>query len=128
MLKRTVTLHCPRCLLANLLLIASASVPMVRAGSSVTLTPSVPSPAPVGTRLTWSASAPDIGTENVWYRFRERRPDGSFRMIRDFSPGKELDWTASEREGNYEIEVSARNNDTGEIQKTIQFFEMTSRV
>lgn len=80
---------------------------------SVVLTPSIPAPAPVGTVVTWSAH-PSDATASVWYRFRAARAGSGLHVIRDYSPLSSLDWTASQHEGVYDIEVSARNNLTGE--------------
>ena len=95
---------------------------------SLTLEPSVESPAPVGTKVTWTASAGDTGTAPVWYRFRSRALGEPYRTIRDFGPEPALDWTASKTEGLYEVEVSARNLETGETDTQSKIFEMTSRV
>ena len=83
------------------------------AALSVVLTPSIPAPAPVGTVVTWSAS-PSDATASIWYRFRAARAGSDLHVIRDYSPLSSLDWTASQHEGLYDIEVSARNNSTGE--------------
>ena len=83
------------------------------AALSVVLTPSIPAPAPVGTVVTWSAH-PSDATASIWYRFRAARAGSDLHVIRDYSPLSSLDWTASQHEGVYDIEVSARNNSTGE--------------
>jgi len=80
---------------------------------SVVLTPSIPAPALVGTVVTWSAH-PSDATASIWYRFRAARAGSQLHVIRDYSPLSSLDWTASQHEGFYNIEVSARNNSTGE--------------
>jgi arylsulfate sulfotransferase len=49
-------------------------------------------------------------------------------MIRDYGPLSSLDWTATEREGVYEIELSATRVDTGEVTTTSQLYQMLSRV
>ena len=85
--------------LITCLLIAAAAPAAIR----VTLTPSVPSPAPVGYMVTWTAES-DAASDTLWYRFRTRLAGGEFATIRDFGPVDILDWTASEREGIYEIE------------------------
>src|SRR5690242_7998530 len=95
---------------------------------SVTLTPSQPSPAPLATVITWSASVPDSADGNVWYRFRVREGSGDYAMIRDFSPISSLDWTAADHEGLYEMEVSAKNRLTGESAATTSVYRMLSRV
>ena len=83
------------------------------AALSVVLTPSIPAPAPVGTVVTWNAY-PSGATASIWYRFRAARAGSDLHVIRDYSPLSSLDWTASQHEGVYDIEVSARNNSTGE--------------
>ncbi len=90
---------------------ALVALPAVAQTLTVTLTPSIPPPAPVGTLVTWSAFAyGSAGT--VWYRFRQQRPGLPYHMIRDFSPSNQLAWTASRAEGIYGIEVTARDNST----------------
>lgn len=66
-------------------------------------------------------------TEAFWYRFRVRGQDGEFRTIRDFGPVPSLTWTASDHEGTYDIEISARGLDSGDISSTIAPFEFTPR-
>lgn len=107
-----------------LLLISAISA----AGMGVTLVPSQPSPAPVGTMITWSASVSDVPSGTIWYRFRVRELSGSYQMIRDFSPISSLDWTAVDHEGLYEIEVSVRNTKSGEGATTSSVFQMLSQV
>src|ERR1051326_5271973 len=92
------------------------------------LTPSAPSPAPVGTVITWTASAPDAFTGTIWYRFRARELGGSYKIIRDFGPLTSLDWTAADHEGLYEIELSARNLKTGESATMSSVYQMLSQV
>lgn len=98
------------------------------AAISVSLVPSISSPAPVGTMVTWNAiiSPADPGT--LWYRFRARRLDREFRMIRDYGPSNWLNWTASQHEGTYELELSVRDRETGDTVATSVLYEFTSRV
>jgi arylsulfate sulfotransferase len=95
---------------------------------SVTLTPSIPSQAPVGTIVTWNASVPDSGGAALWYRFRTRAVGADFQMVRDFGPVSSLAWTVSDHEGTFEIEVSVRNLATGESAIAVAPYVMTSRV
>jgi hypothetical protein len=81
---------------------------------SVSLEPSVPPPAFVGTIITWNPVVSNQAAGTLWYRFRVRRIGEDFTMYRDFGPEPQFDWTASEHEGMYEIEVSVRNLDTGD--------------
>jgi arylsulfate sulfotransferase len=95
---------------------------------SVSLTPSIPSPAPVGTIVTWTASVPNAGSATLWYRFRASAVGADLQMVRDYGPKPSLDWTVSDHEGTYQIEISARNPGTGDSATTIAKFVMTSRV
>ena len=105
-----------------------AGIPMLASAMSVNLAPSIASPAPVGTVVTWTAnvSAADSGT--LWYRFRARYFGQDFHIIRDYGPVATLDWTAIDREGPYEIEASVRNPDTGDSSVVTANFEMQSRL
>ena len=82
---------------------------------SVTLEPSSQDTARIGTEVNLYASVADISPGSIWYRFRIR-PAGSakFRMVRDYSPTRSINWVPTQTEGSYEIEVSARNLSTGE--------------
>ena len=79
---------------------------------SVTLTPSQPSPVALGAVVTWTASAsgPNLGTPT--YRFRAGLAGTPLHTIFDYGPNSSLDWTTIEREGTYEIEVTARSGDS----------------
>ncbi len=106
--------------------VLSACLGIPAPAMTVTLTASLPSPAYVGQVTTWSANAPEGG--DVRYRFRVRPPGGVFHMIRDYGPSSTLDWTASEQEGVYEIELSAKRAGTAEIATISQMYEVLSRV
>lgn len=93
---------------------------------SVSVAPSIPSPAPLGTIVTWTAAS--TGSSNVWYRFRVRRAGSDYRVIRDYSPANTLDWTASEHEGAYAIEVTAQDQSSGQTGIGTAVFQMNSLV
>ena len=107
---------------------ASPASDAAPAEMAATLTPSVAAPVPVGTVVTWTASATGGADGPVWYRFRARRFGQAFQTIRDYSPLTTLDWTASDREGWYEVELSAENIKTGDIARTVAMYEISSRV
>jgi len=109
--------------IAGFALTAVASADM-----SVTLTPSIRSPQPVATMITWNASIPDSPAAPIWYRFRVREGGGDYTMIRDYGPIASLDWTAADHEGLYEVEVSAKNYLTGESAATSSVYQLLSRV
>ena len=95
---------------------------------SVSLSPSIPSPAPVGSIVTWTGSVPNAGSTTKWYRFRAGAVGASLQMARDFGPQNSLDWTVSDHEGTYQIEVSARDLTTGETGTATATYVMTSRI
>ncbi len=113
--------------LLTLALITTAT-PYLGAEMKVTLTPSIPSPAPIGTLVTWTATASGASEGTLWYRFRYGPLGGDLQMIRDYGPGDTLDWTTIEHEGAYNVEVSVRNKDTGETAEAMNLFVMQSRV
>ena len=106
--------------------LAAGFAALVPAAVPVSLSPSVASPAPLGTVVTWSANSSAPGT--LWYRYRVRPASGEFRMVRDYNPDNTLVWTASESEGIYEIEVSVQNRETGETGGASALFQMNPRV
>ena len=115
----------PHCTRAGLIT-SIVSLALLGAGAasamSVTVTPSTTSPAPVGTKVTFSAASDASGT-NLRYRFRVRKQGGDYQMIRDFGPSSALNWTAREHEGAYDIEVSARDLDSGDSGVTSVLFQ-----
>ena len=114
-------------LLLALFLVLTANVGQASA-MSVALSPSIPSPAPVGTIVTWTASVPNSGAATLWYRFRAAPVGANLQMVRDFGPESALDWTVSDHEGTSQIEVSARNLNTGESATATATYVMSSRV
>jgi arylsulfate sulfotransferase len=110
-----------------LVAIVSTTAPTC-AAMSVSLNPSVPSPQPLGTVVTWTASVAGASPGVLWYRFRSHRTDLPFHVVRDFGPVTTLDWTAANTEGSYEVELSVRNRDTGEVATTSVIYQMTSLI
>ena len=94
----------------------------------VNLTASEPSPATVGTRVTWTATVPDAGADTIWYRFRSGGFGPDLRVVKDFGPDNTLDWTVVDHEGIYWVEVTARNKRTGEVASAERGFYMRSNV
>jgi arylsulfate sulfotransferase len=109
------------CSPALLLALTGASL---AAAMSVSVTPSVPSPAPVGTVVTFNATATDAG-EKLWYRFRVRPQNGDFQTVRDFGPVSALKWTASAHEATLDVEVTVRDLVSGETGQSTALFQFT---
>jgi len=100
----------------SVLLMAYWMLSGTQAGAmSLVLDPPTPVSARVGETVHFSAQVGDDEGGNLWYRFRVREPGEDYRVIRDYGPLAELDWTSATYEGDYEMEVSVRNRDSGEV-------------
>jgi len=96
-----------------LFVFAAFFIQNLSAASSATLIPSATVPQ-AGTVVTFNATVPPDEAGSVWYRFRVRKLGSDYNVIRDFGPSAALDWPAYQ-DGSYEMEVAARDNDSGEI-------------
>jgi len=74
---------------------------------TVSLAPSQPAPQLVGERVTWTATAADVGANPV-YQFSAAAHGGAFHVVRDFSPTNAFSWTPM-REGTYDIAVTVKD-------------------
>ena len=86
--------------------------------------------APVGTSVHFSASTDLEDGSTIRYRFRTRKPGGEFQTVRDFGPGPSLDWTTLDRDGTYQIEVTAEDmvsGDTMVATSDVQFDPLTEK-
>jgi hypothetical protein len=61
----------------------------------------------VGERVTWNATAADVGAAPV-YQFSAAGHGGAFRVLRDFSPASSFAWTPMQ-EGSYDIKVTVKD-------------------
>src|SRR5262249_43586479 len=91
---------------------------------------STASRGPVGLPVVWNAQVDgidhgDSSSDTIWYRYRARRLDQGFKIIRDFGPRTDLVWSATEHEGAYELEVTARDLVSGEAVTQTSLFDAT---
>src|SRR5215218_8478737 len=75
---------------------------------TVTLAASAPAPQLVGDRVTWTATAADVGAAPV-YQFSAAPHGGAFHVVRDFSPASAFTWTPMQ-EGTYDIKVTVKDS------------------
>jgi arylsulfate sulfotransferase len=116
-------------LLRNLIALLLALIGPLSAQMTVSMTASSPR-IPLGTLITWNAQVESsdgdsTGQSTIWYRYRVRRFGQAPRLIRDFGPTTNFPWNATENEGSYEMEVTARDIKTGESATQIFLFEVT---
>jgi hypothetical protein len=95
---------------------------------SLTMWPDPSGPTFVGERVIWDAGVEGASGE-VWYRYRVRGPlESGFRTVRDFSPTSYFVWTPVATEGTYEVEVSALDRATGEVESVVSEYQVSSRI
>jgi hypothetical protein len=86
------------------------------------------SPQPLGTTMTFTASATDSNPNPVTYRF-ETSPDGvNFSVVQDYSLNNIWLWTPNTQEGSYAIRVAAGDSLAGLASPTLVPFTVNPLV
>ncbi|MGO4885786.1 MAG: aryl-sulfate sulfotransferase [Bryobacteraceae bacterium] len=121
---------------AVLAALAVAGAPLHATVGIVSLTPSVASPQPVGTQVTWTVTATDTNPNNLTFQFNVASGAQPFELARDFNLGTEsagiwtaqpFIWTSIAGEGSYTIQVVAKDFVSGETATQTFVFRLTSR-
>jgi arylsulfate sulfotransferase len=100
----------------------------------VSLSPSVPSPQPLGTQVTWTAQATDSNASGLLtFQYSVSYAGGPFSMVRDFYPGTlaagvwtgpAFVWHEILGEGSYRVRVVAKDFQSGETATTSAVFSL----
>jgi len=98
----------------------SSALPVIQQFS-----PSVPSPQPVGTLITWTATASDPDPGTLTYAFNVGLLGKTLALVRDFGYGNSFPSYPPLIEGNYQVKVTVRNNSTGKTATATQNFTAT---
>ncbi len=93
---------------------------------TVQLSPSLSSPQPVGTVITWTATATDTDPGTLMYSFNVGVQGQSLALVRDFGYLNSFPWNPPLQEGTYQVQVTARNNSTGNIGTQVQTMVVTA--
>jgi arylsulfate sulfotransferase len=93
-----------------------------------TISPSPASPQPVYTPVTITFGANDTGPGPVNYSLAVAPPAGSFQTVHDFNLQPAWVWAQNLVEGTYQLQITARDNTTGEQNSVIIPYTITSRV
>jgi arylsulfate sulfotransferase len=93
---------------------------------TVTLAPSLTSPQPVGTLITWTATASDGDSGTLMYTFSTGAQGQSLALVRDFGYLDSFPWNPPLQEGSYQVQVIVRNNSTGKTATASQPFVVTA--
>ena len=111
----------------SIFLVAVCILPLKAMAIQVQLTPSVPSPRPVGTSVTWTATATDPNPGLLDYRYTVT-VGGASAVLKDYSQANSFVWAGSVSEGRYSVQVTVRNSSTGEAVQTAVPFTLSSRI
>ncbi len=110
--------------ITRFLVLLTTSTPFAFAKMGVSLSPSSPTPAPVGQVVTWTPNIENAESDNLWYRYRVRAVGKQYHIVRDFGPEPNLDWT-EELEGMYDVELTVRDLTTNTRTTTSYTFQLT---
>src|SRR5947209_10073550 len=95
---------------------------------AVQLTPSPFTPQPVGTPITWTATAGKTGPGVIDYQFSVRKGTDKFRIVQDYQTSNQIVQAVTTHEGGYTFRVIARNRNSGQTAASQVSFEVTSRL
>ena len=118
-------------------LLAAVCAPAYAGVTLVSLSPSHVSPQPLGTSVTWTATATDTATNQVTFQFNVALPGGTLAMVKDFNVGtysagawtsQPFVWVPTAYEGGYRIQVVAKDFTSGSSQEKTVEFTVTSLV
>ena len=108
------------------------TLPVLPANATITatptLSPSAASSQPVYTPVTITFGAIDSGPGPVNYSLQVAPPGGTFQMVHDFNLEPSFVWAQNLVEGTYHLQITARDNTTGEQNSVTIPYIITSRV
>lgn len=114
--------------LSRQLILLTALAGSVPAAITVTLTPGLPSPQPLGTSIKWTATVVDTQPGDHLYRFTTQPTGLSVVVKQDFGDKNEWTWTPSGYEDTVRIAVIVVNKSTGASGSTATNYTVTSRL
>jgi arylsulfate sulfotransferase len=118
-------------------LLACLGLPAFATVQILSLTPSVNSPQPVGTPITWIATATDSNPGLLTFQFNVGRPQSPLSLARDFNAGTlgsgtwsslPFVWVPTGVEGFYRIQVVIKDFKSGETASTTAGFRVSPLV
>jgi hypothetical protein len=109
------------------------SMPALAAVQILSVTPSIAPPQVIGTTVKWEVAATDTNVGPLTFQFNVAPPGGRMAMVRDFNlgtyssgtwTGQTFLWTPNGIEGDYQVEVAAKDFGSGESAKTTVSFRV----
>jgi hypothetical protein len=95
---------------------------------AIHLRSTLPSPQPVGTTIGFTPRIENSSKGMHVFRYAVSVNGGPFRIVRDFSQGRDFAWTPELFEHAAAVRVTARNNETKETAEDTARFQIASRV
>ncbi len=114
--------------IVRLLLSSAATAALSMATISVTLTPDLPSPQPLGTSIHWTATVTDSSPGEHRYRFLTQPTGFDQQIRRDFSPDNTWTWTPSGYEDTVRIIAIVVNGNNNTYAFATSDYTLTSRL
>ena len=119
------------------LLAALGVAPIYATVTINSMAPSVASPQPLGTTVTWTVKATSSKSGNLTFQFNVTPPNGTLAMVTDFNVGtlaagvwtsQPFVWTTIAEEGMYSVQVIAKDFISGETATKTAQFQLNTRV
>src|SRR5688572_11804419 len=114
--------------MSRLLFLSAAFTASLTASISITLTPSLPSPQPLGTSVQWTAAITDTEPGGHLYRFNTQPSGLPVQIKRDFAQSNQWTWTPGGYEDTVRIVVIVVNTSTGSSGFAQTNYTITSRL
>ncbi|MGA2132419.1 MAG: aryl-sulfate sulfotransferase [Bryobacteraceae bacterium] len=114
-----------------------AAAPLSATVTIASMTPSVASPQPLGTPITWKVTATDSSSNTLTFRFSVANSSGTLLTTSDYNLGtssagvwtsEPFVWNTIAGEGYYIVQVIAKDFVTGESATKTASYELGSRV
>src|SRR6516164_2335950 len=105
----------------------ASGLPLV-AGMTISFTPNLPTPQPVGTPIIWTAIVADTSAGAHQYRFAASLKNGAPQISRDYGTSNVWTWAFTSFEGLFDLTVTVRNTSTGETASLTAPYELVSRL
>jgi arylsulfate sulfotransferase len=119
-----------------LISVAAMHAPLHAAITLNSMAPSSAAPQPLGTPVVWTVTATDSSTGPLTFQLNVTSPNGVVSMVYDFNVGtysagvwtSEFTWASIAGEGIYQVQVVAKDFNTGETQTQSVSYHLVSRL
>jgi sugar lactone lactonase YvrE len=116
--------------------LAAMQAPLDGAIAFQSITPSFTAPQPLGTPVTWTVTATDSNPGPLTFQFNVVSPGGATSMVFDYNVGAynagvwsaQFVWATIAGEGTYQVQIVAKDFNSGEAQTQTASYQLFSRV